>query len=195
MSDLPKTLKTRKEIFLNAIATGQQGDLPTPVTREEIYLKYIAEHGGGGTIGRSVTNIYKNESASENPETVTLTVPYTDFDELYLTAKNNTGEILTEESYLTNGLKAEDQLRLLVTAQNRIVYKITDSTTLTLIAQAGTNFIDSIYGIKYDSNYITIDTEMSSTSTNPVQNKTIKEYVDNAIAAITDYESEVFPNA
>ena len=39
----------------------------------------------------------------------------------------------------------------------------------------------------------TIDTTMSDTSTNPVQNKVIKDYIDKAIAAITDYESEVFP--
>ncbi len=38
------------------------------------------------------------------------------------------------------------------------------------------------------------DDEISSTSENPVQNKVVKEYVDNAIAAITDYETEVFPN-
>ena len=39
------------------------------------------------------------------------------------------------------------------------------------------------------------DDEISSTSENPVQNKVVKAYVDNAIANITDYESEVFPNA
>lgn len=39
------------------------------------------------------------------------------------------------------------------------------------------------------------DDEISSTSENPVQNKVVKAYVDNAIASITDYESEVFPNA
>ena len=38
------------------------------------------------------------------------------------------------------------------------------------------------------------DDEISSTSENPVQNKVVTAYVDNAIAAITDYESEVFPN-
>ena len=38
------------------------------------------------------------------------------------------------------------------------------------------------------------DDEISSTSENPVQNKVVKAYVDTQIAAITDYETEVFPN-
>ena len=36
------------------------------------------------------------------------------------------------------------------------------------------------------------DDEISSTSENPVQNKVVKAYVDNAIAAITDYDEEAF---
>lgn len=39
---------TRKEKFL-AAAGGQSVDLPTPVTREEVFLKAIAEGGGGGS--------------------------------------------------------------------------------------------------------------------------------------------------
>lgn len=37
-----------------------------------------------------------------------------------------------------------------------------------------------------DGTSVTSDTAMSSTSTNPVQNKVIKSYVDNRIAGITD---------
>ncbi|MBR1737266.1 MAG: hypothetical protein IJ736_09665 [Firmicutes bacterium] len=38
----------------------------------------------------------------------------------------------------------------------------------------------------------TIDTSMSESSTNAVQNKVIKKYIDDAIAAITDYEGVDF---
>ena len=43
------TPNTRKEQYLNAIATGNPGDLPTPITREEEYLNAIAKNGGGGS--------------------------------------------------------------------------------------------------------------------------------------------------
>lgn len=41
----------------------------------------------------------------------------------------------------------------------------------------------------------TVDSQMSDTSFNAVQNKVIKAYVDSKFDSITDYESEVFPNA
>lgn len=39
---------SRKEIFLAAAAGEYPGKLPDPITREEKYLKAIAENGGGG---------------------------------------------------------------------------------------------------------------------------------------------------
>lgn len=46
---IPETPYTRKEAYLNAIATGDSGGIPeTPYTREEMYLDAIARGGGGG---------------------------------------------------------------------------------------------------------------------------------------------------
>lgn len=45
---IPAKPITRKEMFLNASATGDTSNLPVPITREEEYLKAIAENGGGG---------------------------------------------------------------------------------------------------------------------------------------------------
>lgn len=46
---IPDTPYTRKEAYLNAIATGNASGIPeTPYTREEIYLDAIAKGGGGG---------------------------------------------------------------------------------------------------------------------------------------------------
>ena len=45
---LPNEQLTREEIFLKAAATGNTQGLPTPLTRVEEYLKYIAENGSGG---------------------------------------------------------------------------------------------------------------------------------------------------
>lgn len=41
---------TRKETYLQAVASGDKSDLPTPITREEKLLYEIALRGGGGTI-------------------------------------------------------------------------------------------------------------------------------------------------
>ena len=40
---------TRKETYLQAIASGDKSDLPSPITREEMLLYEIALRGGGGT--------------------------------------------------------------------------------------------------------------------------------------------------
>ena len=48
MSDLPTPIN-RHEQYLNAIANGTTDNLPTPpITREEVFLDYIARNGGGG---------------------------------------------------------------------------------------------------------------------------------------------------
>lgn len=53
---IPDTPYTRKESYLNAIATGDSGGIPeTPYTREEMYLDAIAKGGGGGGGGGSST--------------------------------------------------------------------------------------------------------------------------------------------
>ena len=47
---------TRREKFLNAIATGSTKDLPDAITREEMLLGKIAKRtagGGGGVNGKS----------------------------------------------------------------------------------------------------------------------------------------------
>ena len=40
---------TRREVFL-AAASGEQVETPEPITREEMYLKKIAEGGGGSSL-------------------------------------------------------------------------------------------------------------------------------------------------
>lgn len=51
---IPDTPYTRKEAYLNAVATGDSSGIPeTPYTREEMYLDAIARNGGGGGGGSS----------------------------------------------------------------------------------------------------------------------------------------------
>lgn len=59
----------RKELFLNAILTGDTSGLPDPITREEIYLKEIAESGGGGG-GTTNYNVLSNKPQVNSVELV-----------------------------------------------------------------------------------------------------------------------------
>lgn len=61
------TPNTRKEQYLNAIATGNAGGLPTPITREEEYLDAIAKSGGGGSgDGDMKKSVYDSDLAVAN---------------------------------------------------------------------------------------------------------------------------------
>ena len=60
------TPNTRKEQYLNAIATGNAGGLPTPITREEEYLNAIANSGGGSGDGDMKKSVYDSDLAVAN---------------------------------------------------------------------------------------------------------------------------------
>lgn len=72
MSDLPTPIN-RHEQYLNAIANGTTDNLPTPpITREEVFLDYIARNGGGGG-GGDVTGVKGNAEGSYRRGNVNLT--------------------------------------------------------------------------------------------------------------------------
>jgi len=74
MADLPGNPKNRKEKYLNAIATGDPSGLPTPITREEAYLAFIAENGGGGGGGTGeVKGVKGNAESTYRKGNVNLT--------------------------------------------------------------------------------------------------------------------------
>ena len=55
-------------------------------------------------------------------------------------------------------------------------------------AEDGLTIRNSFYEQSVSASSVTVDTSMSGTSTNPVQNKVIKEYIDNAINSIKKAE-------
>lgn len=58
---------TREEKYLNAILSGDTSDLPTPITRVEMYLYDIAMNGGGGG-GTTNYNALNNKPQINNVE-------------------------------------------------------------------------------------------------------------------------------
>lgn len=50
---------------------------------------------------------------------------------------------------------------------------------------------NKLAGIEAQANKTTVDSSMSASSTNPVQNKIVKSYVDNAISGITGFDFQI----
>lgn len=94
------------------------------------------------------------------------------------------------------GLSTEDFTTTLLTKLNGIA-ESADAVSWNQIAQTGTKIATvTINGTGIDilvppSTSITVDTEMSDVSENPVQNKVIKQYVDDAIDDVVGVEFRV----
>lgn len=92
---------TREEVYLNALATGEAEGLPDPVTREEVFLKAAAE-GGGSSVTVEPLSVTENgaytadEGKAYSP--VTVNVPQTEIEALSVTA-NGTYEAEEGHAY------------------------------------------------------------------------------------------------
>ena len=154
--------------------------------------KIIGISYGGSVKGRNVTELY---SANAFAASFELSDTVDNYDEL-IVYRNLDSTAKAFESSVTTGLISAYPYTfgaLVGTAGDDVLTIAADKKTVSY-SKNGNIFIDTIYGIKYNSDYITVDKEMSSTSENPVQNKVIKAYIDayvNAkIAEITDNDSE-----
>ena len=93
-------------------------------------------------------------------------------------------------------LSTEDFTTVLLNKLNGIT-ESADAVSWNQIQASGTKVAEvTINGTTIDiyiptSTAITIDTEMSDSSTNPVQNRVIKSYVDDAVASVVGIEFEV----
>ena len=58
------TPNNRYEKYLNAIATGNADDLPDPITREETYLAFIAQNGGGSGGSKDYSDLSNKPSVN-----------------------------------------------------------------------------------------------------------------------------------
>lgn len=99
----------------------------------------------------------------------------------------DTNYFLTEFPYKANPT-ANDKHYCPSTWDNTYARVITGTSTNKLYTWDFTNYqrITAVNGIKLDGGTGTVDTAMSDTSTNAVQNKAIKKYIDDAIAEFVD---------
>lgn len=149
--------------------------------------KVIGINYGGSVKGRHVQRLYNSTVTGYG--TITLTESVNDYDELYVDAWY-TGNNVKQHIAVT-----VPKFNLTIGETHNVGYgsniyltcRVTDSTGEELELDMSNGLtVSAIYGIKYDSDYITIDTEMSDTSENPVQNKVVKAYVDALFASIVD---------
>lgn len=175
MSDLPEKPLTRKELLLSAIAGANEGEtLPEPVTREEQYLKYIAENGSGGGSGDYVKNGMNDSAVSIKSETETGIRVSQIFDEPPAPIEEIFGEVKITKT-------GQDTAKITIWGAeidlSTLALKWVDVNAQPQPMGGGVLARDATTGA------ITVSDAYAT-----------KTYVDEAIAAITDYESEVFPN-
>ena len=139
-------------------------------------------------------------SVTETQSDLTLSEPYTDYDAVeIIIVKTNSG-VMFAQWITTADFSLYDATLgvhdITTTSDVACVDGHFTTTTNFLVTDQTSQYkVKAIIGLKFGGGGgVVLDTEMSDTSTHAVQNKVIKEYVDAQIAAITDYESEVFPN-
>ena len=138
------------------------------------------------SIGRGVEELYV-ASDTTAPNTITLSQPYTNFDELMFI--RHWGSPATSEASFANvaDVNVGDVVGVANWVGGKFVeYTVTSTTVLTKTDSGQDGYIYKIYGIKYASKYAKVDDEMSATSENPVQNKVVKDYIDTLFASIVN---------
>ena len=182
---------TRREQYLSAIAGEDHGVPESPITREEQYLQAILDNGGGG--GGGTTN-YNHLSNKPQVEGVTLSGNKTASDLGLASASALDGKVdkVSDKGLSTNDYTNADKAIVdgVATALDGKVDKVSgkglstndytteDRTKLTGLVDiqsigTGLNLNTSTGELTATGAAITIDTKMSDSSVNPVQNKVI----------------------
>lgn len=167
--------ETRHEIFL-ASAAGMNVSKPEPITREEIYLNAIASGSGGDFDPDSYyTKPQTDARITEKVAEIVADAPE-DFD----TLKEMSDWISQHEESAA--------------AMNTAIQKNTTAIAGKVDKASGKGLSTNDYttteknklaGIATGANKTVIDSALSSSSTNPVQNKVIKESLDNKVDKVT----------
>lgn len=182
---------TRQEQYLAAAAGEYSGSLPTPITREEMYLAKIAEGGGGTTDYTDLENkpqingveLSGNKTAAqlnvagldESGKVPMSVLPPAAIERLVFVADDAARFALT-----TDTVQLGDTVK--VTATNKM-YMVIDTDHLdsesgysVYVAGRAAEAVADEDGNNIKNTYFktaNIDSALSTTSENPVQNKVI----------------------
>ncbi len=174
------------------------------VINSDVDFKPASDTGGSGTLTNPGVTFAEVKTAIENKQPIILVEPRgdtnycvrTDYGDTALTLHflNNYDNLLSKPFQYTIAL-------VITTTDNGESFVYTaKKTQLQEKLTSGTN-IKTINGVSLlgsgditvtgSGEGITVDAELSSTSTNPVQNKIVKAAIDDAIATAKDYTDEL----
>lgn len=170
---LPDKPLTRRETYL-AKAAGQEVTLPEEdITREEMYLRAIAEGGGGG----GVTPEYVAEAIAEAKTDIEAEIP------------TKTSDLTNDSGYAAIDDTTAAQNKTYSSAKiDKITVELTQAEYDALTEEEKNN--GTIYFITDAQSGITIDSELSTTSTNAVQNSVITLQV-NKISSEAEIQAQI----
>ena len=196
---------TRQEQYLAAAAGEYNGNLPTPITREEQYLKKIAEGGSGGTTDYSdLTNkpsvngveLSGNKTAAqlnvagldESGKVPMNLIPPAALERLVTVTDDAARFALTSET-----VQLGDTVKVISTNKMYLVVDIehldTEAGYSVYVAGRAAEAIADEDGNNIKNTYFktaNIDSSLSTTSENPVQNKVITAVIGNINAILEE---------
>lgn len=141
-----------------------------------------------------VTVLYNNPTPTVNPQTAALSQPYTDFDFIYITWKLLSGSynpitlVLRPEDI--PAYSANDTIPIDFSGNDGYI-KFPTATSIELTQQpSGWSYVlVNVVGVSLGG--CVVDSEMSSTSENPVQNKTVTAAINSIISRLEALEGNV----
>lgn len=208
MSDIPFPISTTEK-YLSKMAGSYSGDLPSPASRDEIFMYYAAINSGGGGEGTTDYTQLENKPSingvtlTGNKTTADLNLA-TDLSNYY--TKPQTDAKITEKvaEIVADAPEDFDTLKEMsdwiasheesAAAMNSAIQQNTTAIAGKVDKVAGKGLSTNDYttteknkldGIEAGANKTVIDSTLDSSSTNPVQNKVIKEALDNKVDKVS----------
>lgn len=211
MSDIPSPISATEK-YLSKMAGSYSGDLPSPASRDEIFMYYAAINSGGGGEGTTDYTQLENKPSING---VTLTGDKTTSDlnlstdlSNYYTKPQTDAKITEKVAEIVSD--APEDFDTLKEMSDWIASHEESAAAMNSAIQANATAIEGkvdkvagkglstedyttaeknkLAGIETGANKITVDSSLDSSSTNPVQNKTLYEKfldVDSNISAIS----------
>lgn len=142
--------------YTNNTGSGGSTVIPNPTGTPTDTLDTVSIDGtiyeiqGGGSGGGSYLSTIINDGTAVS-NVLSLSNPYTDFDELLFTWRYNNDRYITTLKLNTNNININDTITLDDYSNRDIILTVTSTTAFTITSQASYMYILSIRGLKYST--------------------------------------------
>ena len=202
--EVANSAKSEANAYTDEKLASFEGGSPVLIINSDVDFKPASDTGGSGTLTNPGVTFAEVKTAIENKQPIILVEPRgdtnycvrTDYGDTVLTLHflNNYDNLLSKPFQYTIALvitTTDNGESFVYTAKKtQLQEKLTSGTnikTINGVSLLGSGDITVTGG----GESITVDAEISSTSTNPVQNKIVKAAIDDAIATAKDYTDEL----